>query len=1176
MSAAPPQNRRQSTRKSFGTSVSSSAAAAATANLSAMHLSTMYHTVLKLSSENKITAKNSWQLPLIDHMQSLIRGDMKGGAAGSGTGPTVANKTSGGSTSIAQKDSSSSSAAAAKGGATAPTASATSTSVSSKVFTAGTNGGKSAAATTTAPQPSFATRDSNDTVDVALLNFQRASCTLDASVKIWSCRVDDVYTSSFRVLENLSRTGDQQIKEGEEDLLLKGALDAESSAVAGGGSRGSNADDDEDDDGEGSGKARSNKQSAAARAAARVSATIETNLSNITAKRIDSSVEVDPMYARLSGGGGSSDTGEGAAGMLLCRLSVHIGCELAFDSSEVGDVDAMEGSGFLLSSHRMFPSESVSLIEALPINTLNEDDEEIDTKTGATATNTTSTFTSESDATPFLKTLKNAELAKSIEVFHSSMRTHATMINDSVTLALLPPPPLAPSSVDYKPQSRLSIGGGNSSSSSSSSSSLFIGAVKNSIHSNGSSSSSIAVAAAAAAAASEGSGNGGAWAAVARIAEGIESANNTAVTSASNSSASSSSSSTSAIVETATLAAIDDALDAAKLQETEAALQSAAVTSNNNAANNDNDQDDHGGDAAFGDVGSGDHNSWPIGGGNDDYDDENDDENNPHDQIQGATGELSVGAGIDSTGVVNGASSLGIAAGPAASGAAAEYTFVDLAALTTAAGGTGSASSSSHWRFKANARKAAADVKQRAQIAAEKAKGGVDGAATIATAISVTAKGKGAKGKKAAGGKPTAAEAKRALAAKGGLDFLSENGPSPDAFSKGKVPLASAKASAASKVGNIVGMAPTQRDAEQLQPAAVEKLTSRGPRANTLPLVPGGATLGATLSGGACPATLKPLGPKALLSNMHLFLRPTVVLPISTGVDEKDAISKHMERGIGAAGEILYPSARAAAARAIATTTGALNRGGTAAIASAQGDDDEDAGGGYWPSGGGGDDYDDPEYGGGGGGRGSTEAFSAPAFVGNASSPMKSILAAAAAESVTSVDPNGAQPTSASGSILPSGGPVELIAAGRHVEKIRVKYATVANRVDVHALKDDMRSLLLNSALRKTTHKAFESELKAKALEHERSFTDVSTASSSKAKTASSSSSSTTGSPQGMRFAEHVIKPMVPSMSKEVSVSFYLITLLHLCNDHNLVLSREDLRDFEVLSLEERGPVKGL
>ena len=31
--------------------------------------------------------------------------------------------------------------------------------------------------------------------DAALLNFARASCTLDASVRIWSCRVDDVWNS---------------------------------------------------------------------------------------------------------------------------------------------------------------------------------------------------------------------------------------------------------------------------------------------------------------------------------------------------------------------------------------------------------------------------------------------------------------------------------------------------------------------------------------------------------------------------------------------------------------------------------------------------------------------------------------------------------------------------------------------------------------------------------------------------------------------------------------------------------------------------------------------------------------------------------------------------------------------------------------------------------------------
>ncbi|RYY69879.1 hypothetical protein EON63_23210 [archaeon] len=37
------------------------------------------------------------------------------------------------------------------------------------------------------------------------VNFQKASCTLDASVKIYSNRVDDTYASSHRILESLSR-----------------------------------------------------------------------------------------------------------------------------------------------------------------------------------------------------------------------------------------------------------------------------------------------------------------------------------------------------------------------------------------------------------------------------------------------------------------------------------------------------------------------------------------------------------------------------------------------------------------------------------------------------------------------------------------------------------------------------------------------------------------------------------------------------------------------------------------------------------------------------------------------------------------------------------------------------------------------------------------------------------
>lgn len=42
--------------------------------------------------------------------------------------------------------------------------------------------------------------------DHAVVNFTKASCTLDASVKIYSYRVDDVHLTSYKVLANLNRT----------------------------------------------------------------------------------------------------------------------------------------------------------------------------------------------------------------------------------------------------------------------------------------------------------------------------------------------------------------------------------------------------------------------------------------------------------------------------------------------------------------------------------------------------------------------------------------------------------------------------------------------------------------------------------------------------------------------------------------------------------------------------------------------------------------------------------------------------------------------------------------------------------------------------------------------------------------------------------------------------------
>ena len=108
-------------------------------------LAEMYTAIIKMSSENKINNKNSWDLKLIDHMRHLISEEPTGN---------------------------------------------------------GTRG----------------------------VNFQKASCTLDASVKIYSHRVDDTWTTSYRILENLSRNGAAEYDEGSE--VVKGPARVGSKAIS--------------------------------------------------------------------------------------------------------------------------------------------------------------------------------------------------------------------------------------------------------------------------------------------------------------------------------------------------------------------------------------------------------------------------------------------------------------------------------------------------------------------------------------------------------------------------------------------------------------------------------------------------------------------------------------------------------------------------------------------------------------------------------------------------------------------------------------------------------------------------------------------------------------------------------------------------------------------------------
>ena len=64
----------------------------------------------------------------------------------------------------------------------------------------------------------------------ATVNFTKASCTLDASVKIYSYRVDDIHLTSYKVLANLNRT--ETGKDKDSASSESGAIDSNNPSAA--------------------------------------------------------------------------------------------------------------------------------------------------------------------------------------------------------------------------------------------------------------------------------------------------------------------------------------------------------------------------------------------------------------------------------------------------------------------------------------------------------------------------------------------------------------------------------------------------------------------------------------------------------------------------------------------------------------------------------------------------------------------------------------------------------------------------------------------------------------------------------------------------------------------------------------------------------------------------------
>ena len=148
-------------------------------------------------------------------------------------------------------------------------------------------------------------------------NFQKASCTLDAGVKIYSSRVDSTHSETFKVLGGLSKSKNSSRDDDDNE-----------------------DDDDDDDDTEGGEKPPNTvEKRRRGKRGAEVDKDVQTvdcftaNIEDddsLQAKELATAYNTDPLFAKMSA---AFDEG-GGKGMLLHNLPCLRGCELAFDANE--------------------------------------------------------------------------------------------------------------------------------------------------------------------------------------------------------------------------------------------------------------------------------------------------------------------------------------------------------------------------------------------------------------------------------------------------------------------------------------------------------------------------------------------------------------------------------------------------------------------------------------------------------------------------------------------------------------------------------------------------------------------------------------------------------------------------------------------------------------------------
>jgi condensin complex subunit 2 len=137
------------------------------------------------------------------------------------------------------------------------------------------------------------------------VNFQKASCTLDGCVKIYTSRVDSVATDTGKLLSGLAENAGKKRRGG----------DAE---------EGEEGEDEEGEEGEDGQKKRKK------RAARSAEATLATSFAQLQNKKMELEFSVDPLFKKAS-----ADFDEGGAkGLLLNHLAIDGKGRIVFDSSD--------------------------------------------------------------------------------------------------------------------------------------------------------------------------------------------------------------------------------------------------------------------------------------------------------------------------------------------------------------------------------------------------------------------------------------------------------------------------------------------------------------------------------------------------------------------------------------------------------------------------------------------------------------------------------------------------------------------------------------------------------------------------------------------------------------------------------------------------------------------------